>query len=255
MNKAQHLIRSLMEQAELPRGEILYVHSRIKGLMAVDASGSYGELTKWMLDEMERLFAPKTILVPTYTYSFTQSGKYDRTRSVSEVGRFSEETRLLYPAAARTMNPVFSHVDTKGYFDLLRVDEESAFGEGSLMSHLHQQGHVIINFDVPELFGSYLHFLESKAAVPYRYNKIFDGTVYDAGIEVGSITYCYYVRDLNQDTKWRRQKIRALFQRHGLIHCCSEQGVKFQWLRSRELDEVVLGELNRNPRYLIEDEN
>jgi len=253
MHKTHSLIREMLQRAELPHGQILCIHSRIKNLMPEDQSCSYADITKWILDEIEKLYAPKTILVPTYTYSFTKNGLYDRARSPSEVGRFSEESRLMFPSTSRTLNPVFSHVDSRNYFGSVTLDETSAFGAGSLMDHLHQEGHVILNIDVPKLFGSYLHFLESKAGVPYRFDKLFEGTICENGNHARAIKYRYYVRNMDLDTKWRREKVRSLFEERGIIHDSSVAGLNLQWLSSQSLDAVLLPEMQRNPCYLIQD--
>ena len=58
--------------------------------------------------ELKKLIGKNgTIIIPTFTYSFTRTRKFDVLKSKSEIGNFSENYRLIYPRN-RTSHPIFS---------------------------------------------------------------------------------------------------------------------------------------------------
>lgn len=245
--------RNLIEDANIPKNEILYIHARLKNISDHFPECSYEELTKVTLNTITDVCQPKTILIPTYTYSFTKTGVYDVIKTPSEVGRLSEETRSIYSPSKKTLNPVFNHIDTAGFFENITLDETTAFGPGSLFEKLHTNGHIIVNLDVPKLIGTYLHYLEYAEKVPYRFDKIFKGTLIDMNRNSTQINYSYYVRKLEIDTQWRRDKIHDFIDKHHLANRIGIGGVNLQWIPSKSMDQAFLDKLIVDPCYLITD--
>jgi len=74
--------KDIFKEINIPKGRIIVVHARLsnlKELMKVD----YTEAARAIIDSIYELYQPKTILVPTFTYSFTKSGIYHRLFSKS----------------------------------------------------------------------------------------------------------------------------------------------------------------------------
>ena len=114
-----------------------------------------------------------TIIFPAFTYSFCKTGIFNKQHTASEVGIFDEYIRNKKDFK-RTDHPIFSF-SCKGKFqNLFLNNSSSSTGEGSVFEKLY-------TFDAKMVFlgcrfltsSTFLHFVEQKSMVPYRYSKIF----------------------------------------------------------------------------------
>jgi aminoglycoside 3-N-acetyltransferase len=244
-------LKDFLKRINLPKNEILFLHVRLKG---ISDDVPYKELSKQIIDVLNELYNPKTILVPTFTYSYTKKGIFDKINSPAEVGRFSEEVRKQFNPLLRTKNPVFSFIDTNNYFSKNELKEESAFGEDSLLHLLHNLGHVVININIDEFISTYLHYLEYHYKVPYRYIKNFPGETILSSEDKRKINYQYYVRDLDKDTAWDREKIKStLLEEDGLENYKFED-FEVVWAHSKKMQEILGKKLEANKNFLRRNE-
>lgn len=241
-------IENYLKEIDLPKNEILFLHVKLKG---ISDGISYASLSKHIIAILRDFYSPKTILVPTFTYSYTKSGTYNRISSTAEVGRFSEEIRNQFDPAYRSINPVFNVIDTHRYFDKYSLKEESAFGEDSLMHLLHELGHVVININVDEFISTYLHFLEYHYKVPYRYIKNFPGEVIISKEDTKIIDYQYYVRDLNKHTTWDREKIKFTLHQEGGLKIDKRDNLEIMWSHSQEMEKILGPKLEADGNFLL----
>jgi aminoglycoside 3-N-acetyltransferase len=241
-------LKDFFKSADIPKNEILFLHVKLKGISDETA---YDSLSKKLIDIIEELYQPKTVLVPTFTYSFTKEGSYNRMSSPSEVGRFSEEIRKQYSYTKRTSNPVFNVIDTSNYFENYDLQEETAFGEDSLMHVLHELGHVVININAPQFISTYLHFLEFHYQVPYRYIKNFTGEVVLSTDMKKQVNFKYHVRDLQKNTSWDREKIKTALFKEGVLQVHNSNGIEVNWSHSKNLEEVLGSKLMVDKNYLL----
>ena len=240
------MIKEVIKSLALPKNEILFLHVRLKGLSALP----YQEISQQIIGYLEEFFVPKTILIPTYTYSFTKTRVFDRKLSVSEVGRFGEEIRSLYGFEHRTCNPVFSVVDTgKIFTNSIPDDCFSSFGQGSLFYTLSMEGYIMINLNLDVLRPAHLHFIEWYKNVPYRYNKIFAGEI--KGDANSKIEYNYFVRDLELNPLWDRLKIRSFLESESVLKIVPSNRNNILWMHSKDMDKVLNKALDSNPNFLL----
>lgn len=244
------MIKKVIESLELPKNEILFLHVRLKGMLS---DLTYQQATENIIELLYNIYNPKTILIPTFTYSFTKTGVYDRVNTPSEVGRFGEEVRSIYRFEQRTLNPVFNVIDTSNNFSNYAFNNLSAFGKNTMLDYLANQGYVIINVNLPHLINTHLHYLEYVKKVNYRYDKTFAGKVSDDGQNFREIEYSYYVRDLNMDTKWRRKKIEQTLLSNNAISIKNNSGINANWLYTKQMDEIINIKLDENQQFLITD--
>lgn len=241
-------IENTLERLNLPKNEILFLHVKLKG---ISDEISYKKVSKQIIEILGNLYSPKTILVPTFTYSYTKTGVYNRVNSPSEVGRFGEEIRNQFNPSHRTLNPVFSVIDSENYFSKSKLKEESAFGKGSLLHLLHDLGHVVVNINLDEFMSTYLHFLEYHHQVPYRFIKEFPGEVKISDEETKSINYKYYVRYLDQQTTWDREKIKNTLLEKGGLELINLNNLEVTWSHSKNMEQILGEELETDKNYLL----
>lgn len=249
----------ILEPLDIPRHQLLVAHVRLKGPLAVaigaggfSAKPSYRELSACLLDTLADKFEPKGILVPSFTYSFTKNGAYDRTKTPSEVGRFSEEIRRAFSPRTRTMDPFFSFIDCFEVLENRDSLQDLAFGPQSHWQTLQEQGHICLSLNLPT-FGTYVHYLETAHMVPYRYLKMFPGKVTADGVNWSDTNYGYYVRDLGRDTTWRRDKIGEFLRTRGVLTEGMSAGVSWRWFHSSKIDHHLGRKLAEDPLFLISD--
>lgn len=257
-NSDFRVMLEMLETLDLKNDGLILAHVRLKGLKSIDEISdiSYEELTKLVLDVLNELYNPRSILVPTYTYSFTDSGVFHRTFSKSEVGRFSEEVRRKF-SEYRLPDPIFSVSETGDYLMSKEgdIDCTSAFGQNCWREHLMNDNCDVINIDIDELRFGLLHYLEHVANVPYRYYKSFDGIVYTDVDEYHDIDYRYFVRDLDVDPRWDRDKIERLLSEAGLLEVRDYHGTKVSSVSAVDLEDGLLEILEDTPELVLENDS
>ena len=164
--------------------DYLICHIRLKGIFElfshdyIRVDNPYSLISKHLLDSLNSYYQPKGIIIPTFTYSFTNTAIFDFYHTSSETGRFSEEIRILFPSS-RTLDPVFSVVDPfnslpERFFIDINL---SSFGSNSIWYFLSQHNTLLLNIDLPHFVSTQLHYLEWVNSVPYRSVKDFPGVL------------------------------------------------------------------------------
>lgn len=241
-------LKRFIKEIDLPKNQILFLHVRLKGI-ANDMS--YDLLSRKIINLIEDIYSPKTILVPTFTYAYTKCGIYNKMESPSEVGRFSEEIRKIYNTDYRTNNPVFNVIDTQNYFANYDLKEETAFGNDSLMHLLHELGHIVVNLNVNKFISTYLHFLEYHHNVPYRYIKSFPGEVILSPKNSKKVNYKYHVRDLDVNTAWDRDMIKETLADENGLRIYNSGKVELSWIDSKNMESILGKKLTEDKKFLL----
>ena len=240
-------MQDFLSGIEIPRNRILFIHARVKGLVPGLA---YPQAAEALLEALRDCFQPRGILVPTYTYSFTKSGRYDVRHTPSEVGRFSEEVRLLM-GLRRTLDPIFNVIDVDGILNGRNIDYRSAFGINSLFDYLHQENAIGVNINLETIISTQLHYVEAVSRVPYRFNKVFHGRIWNETGTCREVAYEYLVRDLERDPKWDRARISRDLVDAGVLNPTTRHKCELTWMAARDLYSFISERLQDNPEYLL----
>ena len=245
------LMESVPTLAGLPKHEPMLVHVGIRrlrdrwGVSTADAS----ELLLERLLERE----PSQLFVPSFTYSFTKTGRFSRATTPAEVGGFSEHIRSTRDPVLRTLDPVFSCVDVlDSGFNRGELNDE-AFGERSIWHIWDVFDGLIVNIGLNHLVSTQVHYVEHLARAPYRYAKTFAGTVVDdvAGI-THSANYLYPVRDLDENPQWDRRRLRDILESSGALRALEWEGVEVTYLHARALRNVLERAFAADPRAILQ---
>jgi aminoglycoside 3-N-acetyltransferase len=182
---------SCLKSIGILQGDGLLIHSAVQYLgRPVGGVGMY-------LDAILAVIGQEgTIVVPTFSFSFSQSKRYDPKKTTSEgMGAFSEYVRQR-PEARRTLHPMQS-IAALGYYakDLAVRDTPSAFDPGSAFERMLELNFKLLLLGAEPRATSMFHYCEQRAKVPYRYWKEFPGEIHTTnGWE--NRTYRMFVRDL-----------------------------------------------------------
>lgn len=244
------MITDFLSNIRIPKNKIIIVHARIKTLKQLfRLEASYEQISKEIIDFIIDNFDPITVIIPSYTFSFTKTGLFHRLFSKSETGRFSEEIRKM--GFFRTPDPIFSFIDTHGYFSKHKVNHKIAFGQGSIFEHLHDMDAVILNIGLDKFITTQRHYAEFKFDVNYRFNKYFPGTVYYDEKKYYEINYEYYVRDLDRPTDGNLSKITKDLISENVLHFHENKNVKLFWLTCKPYMEFFEPLLKLDIDYMI----
>ena len=249
-NEVEAYLFNLFKDISIPQKRIIFLHVKLRNLKnRVDAS--YQLLSRTLLNVMEKLYNPKTILVPTFTYSFKKSGVFHRLFSKSEVGRFSEEIRQF--ASYRTPDPIFSVLDIYNYLSPLEkdIDYNTAFEKNSLFHLLDEEDCIIVNIGIEELISTQLHYIERQNNVSYRYNETFDGVVYYDEASWKKVKYLYYFRDAKVYPIWNRRTIKNYLMESNVLHTSSNDNIEVSWITAKSKSKAVSDALAKDECFLI----
>lgn len=163
--------------------DVLFIHSDIS-FGKVDSEIKRAELKK-LLVEIIKETGVKTIIFPTFTFSYCNNEDFDIQKSPTSMGMLPEYVRTL-PEAKRTDDPIMSVAiigDSEGFE---HMDGDSSCGIGGIFHQLHKSKKKVkfLFFGVEEVkCFTFLHYVEEIKQVPYRYSKDFTGCVINNGIK------------------------------------------------------------------------
>ncbi len=137
------------------------------------------------------------LIVPTFTYSFCKGEIFDVENSSSNMGIFPETLRKM-DGSLRTFDPIFSvclHGNIGKIFPSGNyIISTECFGEGSIWDLMLKANAKICNFGLDSA-STFIHYVEKRLEVPYRYDKTFWGySIFNKVKILHSVIY--FVRDL-----------------------------------------------------------
>jgi aminoglycoside 3-N-acetyltransferase len=159
-----------------------------------------------------------TLIVPSFTYSFTLSEVYSVQASKSKVGLFSEVFRAKFPNS-RTKHPMFSVVaigKNKDYFLSSTIND--CFGDNTIFDQLFKLDAKLMTLGCDILRITFTHYVEQKFGVNYRYFKYFSGDIVDDINTLNGITSRYFVGDQNLKYSLNLKKLKENLLLNNFIH-------------------------------------
>lgn len=246
-------LRDRFEKLGLPKNRVMMLHVRIKELQTLSGL-PYKECAKQVIEAMDS-FAPLALLVPAFTYSFTKSGVYHRLFSRSETGRFSEEVRQHF-ARYRTMDPLFSVMDVKGWLEAQTdLQWDRAFGPSTVWEAQEEHDALIVNIGIESMVATQVHHIECTHDVSYRFNKMERGVAFSDTCSHEHVEYTFFARYLKQNRLLNWPKIESYLDGEGVFHATSDSGTKLAWLSAREMAEACSRALQNDHYFLVSDHN
>jgi len=191
----KEIIKALREVG-IKEGDTIFVHSDLSKFGKLENVKSKDEFIDIFIDIFLKIVGKNgTVIVPTFSYSFTKNEDFDIANTKSTVGILTERFRKR-ANAIRSNHPIFSvaAIGKDAYFFTQNLSQ-SCFGKDSVFDRMLQKNTKIVLFGVPEFMFTYIHYVEESFGVPYRYHKQFTGRIIDGEKEYYAES-SYYVRDL-----------------------------------------------------------
>lgn len=138
-----------------------------------------------------------TLIIPTFSYSFTKNEVFSVRDTPSDVGMLSELFRHR-DGVHRSPEPIFSVAASGGRAtELAALDTSDCFGADSIFQWLvlNDAKVVCLACDIDRM--TFFHYAEQMVPVTYRYKKRFSGTVVGLSGIQREKSIEYFVRDLD----------------------------------------------------------
>ena len=141
-----------------------------------------------------------TLLLPTHNWEFCNGAEYDYYKTKCMTGSLGK-IALQRNDFKRSINPIFSFAISgfdKNYY--ASAIHNSCFGLNSPFDLLYKNNakHVSLNLDYKDTGFTFVHYIEEKIGVSYRFFKNFKGFYVDENKVRKKIKYDFYVRDLQK---------------------------------------------------------
>ena len=197
-----------------------------------------------------------TILIPTYSYSYTKKETYDMQNSESTVGYVTEALRKKNNAL-RTMDPLFSYIVFGNGLsgDYYHSRDYECFGNDSLVSELYKKNAMLCSISASwtRTFTE-LHLIERMLELKYRKNKIFYGETidFDGGSHKTNVTF--FCRDYDYNLRSGHAQLAEDLIKDEVIKTINiEDKLQIKGVPFKDLYEYVESKVKKDYFYLCEE--
>lgn len=182
-------LQQALQEVGLTSGDIVFVQADLDALGSECRSPSREQRSATVLRALRDITGLNgTIVVPTYTFSFCRGERFDTATTPTGGGPWSPSAEFLehvrtLPDALRSFDPIHSAAGVgPATIRLLGDLPATCFGDGSLQHRLRREGARLCTLGLDMGEATMVHHAEAMAEVPFRYRKLFTGTVVHNGI-------------------------------------------------------------------------
>jgi len=198
-------ILNAIRDVGIKNGDSIFVHSDLQSFGKLNRSITRNEFLEVYIDALKEAIGENgNLIMPTFSYSFCNNEDFDPDSTPSTVGIMTEHFRKMRNVR-RSIDPIFSVAalgPDKNYFTDVGTE---CFGKQSVFEKLYNRDVKIIflgeTFDI-----TYMHFVEQRFGVPYRFIKEFKGKI-KIGQKMEWFTFKYYVVYLDKKVRYDLDEI------------------------------------------------
>lgn len=240
--------------AGVKRGDLLMLHSD-SIVLAQLPPATQEERCALFFDALDQLLGPEgTLILPTFSYSFTKNETFNVRTTPSTVGLLTNHFRAM-AGVLRSEDPNFS-IAARGPLarEATVIRSDDCFGPQSVFAWLERQDAWLGGMGCAIDRFTFVHYLEQKANVNYRYHKEFSGVIegYD---ETWTERVRYFVRDVERQTALDLRQVRALLLKQGTMQVEPVGRVALSLTRCSQFMAATMALLESNPSALIVEGN
>lgn len=233
----------------------LFVHSNaMKTMPLINITPSKEAILNGHIELLHKIVPSEDLLIPTFSYQFPKSRKFDLNKTPSEVGHISEFYRNNF-ASWRSNDPMFS-ISGSGRSLSTEAEVQCSFDNSSVFASLVDNNGYVLFYGAEFSSATIIHHVEYKAGVEYRYWKTFEGICQD-GDRLNKVILKSHFRPMGKhlDYDWFRlitdlYEAKILNQHFSsVIGCHAKQLVDF-WLFKLKEDRLYL--LDNESRSWVE---
>jgi aminoglycoside 3-N-acetyltransferase len=239
-------------------GSVLLVHP--DAIVAAQFSGTSDEddsnnRLDLLIEAIENAIGRNgTLVIPTFTYSFTKGEPFDLCLTPSAVGMVSERFRTR-PGVRRTPDPIFS-LGCRGprAEELCEISIQECFGPNSAFAALHRMNAHIVDLGCSlSRGGTFVHYVETMHGVDYRYKKSFSGTMIASDGHTTECSVVYNVRDLKRRSGGDLRLLEKELAQEGRSRTAQVGRSRITAMTANDLFDTAWRMLDEDPLSLIEE--
>lgn len=200
-------IGSCLSELGVNQNDVVMIHGDA-GVAAQFKDIPHSQKLETLIEQFKIYFGNEgTIVVPAFSYSFCKGENFDLKETPSEVGMFSEFFRKS-GNISRSNHPIFS-VSTYGKLASIfsNSNNSDCFGINTAFDLLFKYDGTIICLGCELDRVTFVHYVEQKFGVPYRYFKTFTGLLKIEENFVGQ-DVTFFVRDESIDASCDLDKFK-----------------------------------------------
>jgi aminoglycoside 3-N-acetyltransferase len=206
------------ENSGLEEGDMVLIHSSMRRtfrkILEMGEVPSSEIVIKSLLD----LLGPQgTLIFPTFNFDFPESRFFSILNTRSQMGKVTEDARVLYPGV-RTGHPIYSFkVIGKKQKEFEGINNESGYGPDSPFARLVDLDGKIAVVDLDDQNSmTFYHYVEESCQVDYRYFKTFNGMYENQSGEISEVEYKLFVRKIQDGVVTDVNQMGELLWHEGL---------------------------------------
>ena len=204
-------IERAFAELQVPPDSVLYVAASLAGLVSLPSP------VEDTLRALRHLVGPSgTIVMPSFSWDFCDSGHFDRERTPTHCGLLAEAFRIT-PGVRRTWSPPYHTVCASGpqAETITSIESRTSFGAVSVFQYLVDHDALVLLIGCGFNDGvAHVHWLEETIGVPYRRHQMYTGTITRNGL-TRSMTFQRYVR--SDDVRLNAKPIEDALESAGAI--------------------------------------
>jgi len=247
------ILRDALQSVGLKKGDIVFSHSNV-GFLGIPVGGNNAEnVFNTILNAFFDVIGEEgTLVVPTFTYSFSQGKLFDPDQTPSDCGIFTEMLRK-HSSTYRSEDPCVSVASIGARAaEMTQNIAENTYGKDSFFDRFYKANGKIcnINFDAGSTF---VHYVERALKVPYRFDKTFTGTFQKNGKQELRKSVLW-VRHLSEGTTSKFETFSQLTQEKGLYKTAKVGRGFIGLITAKDVYRVIEETLPLRPWFLTEAE-
>lgn len=166
-----------LKKSGIKKNDLVFCHADISLFGTPKCNMSKQSISRLFLRSFFKVLGSGgTLIIPTFTYSFSNKKVYDPIRSKNICG-FLSSCLQKHRLGKMYLDPNLSCIifgKLKKYFT--KTVSSNAYDENSLFSKFYKLNGKICNLNL-DAGSTFLHFLERKLCVKYRFDKVFFGKI------------------------------------------------------------------------------
>lgn len=249
-------ITTLLAELGLGSGDVVFVHSGTGALGRLcDRPSSPQAEVNALHEGLRAAIGPAgTVAAPAFYYDYARHGRtfvVEKSPPDASLGLYP---RFLFnqPGVRRSLNPITS-IQALGPQAEVICPHLSAYGYGhaSPWARLLDLNAWCLFLGAPLQAMTFVHHVEAMVGVPHLYNKLHRPPIEAGGrrIELPAVTA---VRYLDFAITYRLARLEAELHRRGMLRTLDHWGGNAQLVRLRDVEQVLVEALARDPYFLLE---
>lgn len=246
-------ISKALKLVGMKKGDSIFLHSNLGffgKLKDANDTNEYCKIFKKLIFEV--IGQEGTLIVPTFSLSFCNNQIYDKKQTPSvECGIFSEYIRQDEDSI-RSDDANFSVCAIGVNAEFFTSDSQAhSFGADSFWERLLKENGKICRFNLGSDYNTFVHYVEWKFNVPYRYDKEFSGIsmINDKKIEK---KFIHFVRDLEKEEHMPDlSRLDQKAKERELLHVTDLGKGQIISINSLDIYQIISDEIKKDPSFLI----